>query len=312
MTTMKALVTGGAGFIGSTLVKYLCDHGYDVVVIDDLSSSGRTEIDPRAKLIVGSIGNRKLLDQHMKGTDVVFHLAALGVISLSLKDPQAAFRDNLTYGVEVLESMRAHGVKKIIYSSSSSAYGEPERNPVREGDRKEPINPYGASKYTFEAALSSYAHSFGINAIALRYYNVYGPGDEQTPVTRAVPSWIQWALTGDTIWIHWAGEQIKDYIYVDDVAEANLLAAKSGLTGFHAYNVGSGIGRKMMEIARAVEKAVGKKLKIVDRGARPGDPHELVADISNIKKDLGWSPKMDLETGLKHTVAYYADRLGKK
>src|SRR3989344_7286291 len=198
MTTMRALVTGGAGFIGDTLVRHLCDEGHEVVVIDDLSSSGRTKIDSRAKLIVGDIGNVKLLEKHISGKDVVFHLAALGVISLSLKDPERAFRDNLTYGVRVLEAMRKKGVKKIVYSSSSSAYGEPLRNPVREEDRKEPINPYGASKFTFEAALSAYAHSFGINSMALRYFNVYGPGDEQKPVTRAVPSWIQWALTGDT------------------------------------------------------------------------------------------------------------------
>src|SRR3989344_522122 len=308
---MRALITGGAGFIGSTLVKQLCDGGHQVVVIDDFSSSGRTKIDPRAKLVKGDIGNRKLVEKLLNKKDVVFHLAALGIIQLSLEKPEEAFRNNLTNGVRLLEAMRKKGVKKIVYSSSSSVYGEPKRNPVREDDPKEPINPYGASKFTFEAALSAYSHSFGINSMALRYFNVYGPGDEQKPVTRAVPSWIQWALTGDTVWIHWGGQQVKDYIYVDDVCRANIVAANSKLKGFHAYNVGGGVGRKMLDIAMTIKKIIGKDLKIVDKGARPGDPDTLVAYISKITKELGWKPEVDLETGLKKTIEYYKERLKK-
>ena len=308
---MRALVTGGAGFIGSNLVKHLCDGGHEVVVIDDLSSSGRSEIDPRAKLVVGDVGDRELVEKLLDKKDVVFHLAALGIISISLEKPEEAFRNNLMNGVRLLEAMRKKGVSKIVYSSSSSIYGEPKRNPVQEDDSKEPINPYGASKYTFEAALSAYAHSFGIGAIALRYFNVYGPGDEQKPVTRAVPSWIQWALTGDTVWIHWGGQQVKDYIYVDDVCRANIVAANSKLKGFHAYNVGGGVGRKMLDIAMTIKKIIGKDLKIVDKGARPGDPDTLVADISKITKELGWKPEVDLETGLKQTIEYYKERLKK-
>ena len=308
---MRALVTGGAGFIGSNLVKHLCDGGHEVVVIDDLSSSGRSEIDPRAKLVVGDVGDRELVEKLLDKKDVVFHLAALGIISISLEKPEEAFRNNLMNGVRLLEAMRKKGVNKIVYSSSSSIYGEPKRNPVQEDDSKEPINPYGASKYTFEAALSAYAHSFGIDAIALRYFNVYGPGDEQKPVTRAVPSWIQWALTGDTVWIHWGGQQVKDYIYVDDVCRANIVAANSKLKGFHAYNVGGGVGRKMLDIAMTIKKIIGKDLKIVDKGARPGDPDTLVADISKITKELGWKPEVDLETGLKQTIEYYKERLKK-
>ncbi len=308
---MKVLITGGAGFIGATLVRHLCDGGHEVTVIDDLSSSGRSTTDSRAKLVVGSLSDSKLLEKLLNKKDVVFHLAALGIIKISLEKPEAAFENNLTYGVRLLEAMRKKGVKKIIYSSSSSVYGEPKRNPVQEEDQKEPINPYGASKYTFESALSAYYHSFGINSAALRYFNVYGPGDEQKPVTRAVPSWIQWALTGNTIWVYWGGKQIKDYIYVDDVARANILAAMDKKNGFRTYNVGSGDGRKMLDIALTIKKIIGKDLKIVDQGERPGDPNVLVADISKIKKELGWKPIVDLETGLKHTIEYYTERLKK-
>ena len=242
----------------------------------------------------------------------MFHLAAAGIIKISLERPEWAFENNLTKGVRLLEAMRKKGVKRIIYSSSSSVYGEPKNNPVHEDDPKEPINPYGASKYTFEAALSSYAWSFGIDSVALRYFNVYGPGDEQRPVTRAVPSWIQWALTGDKVWIHWGEKQVKDYVYVDDIARANILAATKKLDGFHAYNVGGGVGNKMLDIALMIKKIVGKDLKIIDRGERPGDPNVLIADISKIKKDIGWVPKVDLETGLRKTVEYYAKRLKKQ
>ncbi len=308
---MRALVTGGAGFIGFTLVKQLCDLGHQVVVIDDFSSSGRSTIDSRARLVKSSIGNRKLVEKLLDKKDVVFHLAATGVIEISLKKPELAFHNNLTNGLRLLEAMRRKGVKKIVYSSSSSVYGEPKRNPVCEDDSKEPLNPYGASKYTFEAALSSYYHSFGLDSVALRYFNVYGPGDEQEPVTRAVPSWIKWALTGDTIWIYWGGQQIKDYVYVDDVARANILAATNKANGFHTYNVGSGVGRKMLDIAMAIKEIIGKDLKIVNRGERPGDPNVLVADITRIKKELRWKPTTGLESGLRKTIEYYKNRLEK-
>src|SRR3989344_4141370 len=128
---MRALVTGGAGFIGSNLVKHLCDGGHEVVVIDDLSSSGRSEIDPRAKLVVGDVGDRELVEKLLDKKDVVFHLAALGIISISLEKPEEAFRNNLMNGVRLLEAMRKKGVNKIVYSSSSSIYGEPSKNRYR-------------------------------------------------------------------------------------------------------------------------------------------------------------------------------------
>lgn len=305
---MKFLVTGGAGFIGSNLVKYLCDRGHKVTALDDFSSSGRTKIDSRARLVRGSIGNQKLLEKLLIGVDVVFHLAATGIIKISLENPPLYFENNFMNGVRLLDAMRKRGVKKIIYSSTAAVYGEPKRVPIREDDIAEPVNPYGAAKYAFERALQSYYHSFGIQSASLRYFNVYGPGDEQQPVTRAVPSWIKWALTGDAIWTHWGGRQIKDYVFVEDVARANLLAA-SKVKGCKVYNVGGGVGRKMTDVAKTLQKVMKKKFKIIDRGERAGDPTVLIADISRIKKELGWEPKVSFEDGLKKTVAYYAQRV---
>ncbi len=301
---MKALVTGGAGFIGSNLVRYLCDQGYKVDVIDDFSSSGRKVIDKRANLTKGSITNVKLLEKLLKNKDVVFHLAATGIIKLSLENPPIYFENNLMNGIKILNAMRKQGVKKIIYSSSSGIYGEPKKIPIKEDDIKEPVNPYGAAKYSFEHVLSSYYHSFGIVSISLRYYNVYGPGDEQRPLTRAVPKWIKAALKNKPLTMYWGGQQKKDYIFIEDVVRANLLAAEKG-KGCSFYNVGSGQGHKMSEIAKVLELVFGKKLAIKQMGARPGDPNVLIADISKIKRELGWEPKVDLKTGLRRTIEYY-------
>ena len=307
---MKALVTGGAGFIGSNLVKLLCDRGHKVIAIDDFSSSGRTKIDSRAKLVRGSIGNQKLLEKLLTGVDVVFHLAATGIIKISLENPILYFENNFINGIKLLDAMRKRGVKKIVYSSTAAVYGEPKRLPIREEDVTEPVNPYGAAKYAFERALQAYYHSFGIQSASLRYFNVYGPGDEQQPVTRAVPSWIQWALTGDTIWTYWGGRQVKDYIFVEDVARANLLAAQK-VKGCKVYNVGGGRGRKMTEVAATIQKAMKKKLKIINRGERAGDPTILIADVSRIKKELGCEPKVAFSAGLRRTIQYYDAKLKK-
>ena len=301
---MKCLVTGGAGFIGSNLTKYLVDKGHDVTVIDDFSSSGRQKVDPRAQLVKGSIDDDDLLNEHVPSKDVVFHLAATGIIKKSIEDPYPFFENNLMNGIKLLEAMREFGVKKIIYSSSSGVYGEAKKSVINEDDPKEPINPYGATKYALEPALSSYYHTFGIVSTSLRYYNVYGPGDEQHPVTRAIPKWVKAAINDEPITLYWGGRQKKDYVFIGDVLRANLMAAERS-KGFSAYNAGSGQPKTMLKIAQTLEKVIGKNLTIQDMGERLGDPEVLVADICRIRKELDWVPQVDLEEGLKYTIEYY-------
>lgn len=305
---MKALVTGGAGFIGYNLIKFLCDRGWEVTVVDDLSSGIERKFNKSVKFFKATIGNTELLDKLVAGQNVIFHLAATGIIKLSLENPVLYFENNLINGIKLLEAMRKHGVKKIIYSSSSGVYGEPLRTPIKEKDPTNPINPYGAAKLAFEDALSAYAHSFGMNATCLRYYNVYGPGDEQRPATRAVPNWIRSALRSEPLTLYWGGKQEKDYIFVEDVARANLIAAEK-CRGFNVYNVGSGEGVLMIDLAKKLERVFGKKLEIKQMGERAGDPSILIADISKIQNELGWKPLVGLEEGLKRTIEYYAGRL---
>ncbi|MEK7500695.1 MAG: NAD-dependent epimerase/dehydratase family protein [Patescibacteria group bacterium] len=301
---MKALVTGGAGFIGSNLVKALCDLDHRVVVLDDLSTGHRALVDNRCKFYKGSMANAKLLDKILPGLDVVFHLAATATITYSVKKPQVYFINNFMGGLALLEAMRRNRVKKIIYSSSGAGYGEPAESYVKESSPTNPINPYGASKLVFEQALSAYYHSFGIESASLRYFNVYGPRDEQKSSTRAISGWIKAALKRQPLILYWGGRQIRDYIYVEDVARANILAAQK-CRGFKVYNVGAGQGIVMKDIVKKLEAIMGLKLKIKDLGPRPGDPEAVIADISRINKELGWQPKVEFDVGLKNMVDYY-------
>ena len=301
---MKALVTGGAGFIGSNLVKALCDLDHRVVVLDDLSTGHRALVDNRCKFYKGSMANAKLLDKILPGLDVVFHLAATATITYSVKKPQVYFINNFMGGLALLEAMRRNRVKKIIYSSSGAGYGEPAESYVKESSPTNPINPYGASKLVFEQALSAYCHSFGIESASLRYFNVYGPRDEQKSSTRAISGWIRAALKRQPLILYWGGRQVRDYVYVEDVARANILAAQK-CRGFKVYNVGAGQGIVMKDIVKKLEAIMGLKLKIKDLGPRPGDPEAVIADISRINKELGWQPKVEFDVGLKNMVDYY-------
>jgi len=307
---MKVLVTGGAGFIGSNLVRYLCDQNHEVSVIDNLSFGFKDLIDKRAVFYKGTISDKGLLEKILPGTDVVFHLASLATITLSMTNPYMYFDNNFMEGIALLEAMKKTNVKKIVYSSSASSYGNLQKKFFTEEDSPQPTNPYGASKSCFEPALSAYYHSFGIDAIALRYFNVYGPSDDQADTPRAVPIWIKAALKDEPLIVYWQGKQKRDYIFVEDIARANLLAAEKG-KGFRVYNVGCGNGIWMTDIVKELENLFGKKLSIKDGGERPGDSPYVVADISRIKKELGWEPKVGLKDGLQKTINYYKNRINK-
>lgn len=301
---LKVLVTGGAGFIGSNLVKFLCDKGYNVVVLDDLSSGFRQLVDKRAKFYKGSINNSSLLKKALSGVDTVFYLAATATITFSVKQPEKYFENNFMNGIELLEAMKKAGVKKIIYSSSGAGYGQPKDSYVKEGSPTEPINPYGASKLAFEHVLSAYYSSFGIESVSLRYSNVYGPYDEQKSSTRAISRWIKSAIENIPLTLYWSGKQTRDFVYVDDVVRANVLASEH-MKDFQVYNVGFGKGIVMKEIVKKLEGLFNRKLKTVDLGKREGDPHIVVFNISKIKKQLGWKPEVNFDDGLAKMVDYY-------
>lgn len=300
---MKIVVTGGAGFIGSHITELLCDFKHDVVVVDDLSFGYKEFVDKRAKFVKGNISNIVLMRRILKNADAVVHLAASSIIKFSYEDPSSYFQNNMMNGVALLDVMRTQGVKKIIYSSTAAVYGIPQKSPIKEDDPKSPVSVYGASKLAFEEALGVYYRAYGIDSVSLRYFNAYGPRDEQNPATRAVPMWIKAILVDKPVEVYWKARQIRDYVYVKDIAQAHVdvLSKKGCLT----YNIGSGKGVVMKDIMKYIERFTGRKLRVIDRGERKGDPQKLIADTSKIKNEIGWQPQVSLEEGLQKTIDYY-------
>ena len=301
------LVTGGAGFIGSHVVELLCDKGYIVRVIDDLSFGYKEFVDKRAEFFHASIADSSQLDQALEGVYAVIHLAASSIIATSILNPVGYIENNITHGVLLLEAMKRNNVKRIIFSSSASVYGEPQAIPIKESHVKRPMQPYGASKAAFENILSAYFYSFGIESVSLRYFNAYGPRDEQQPVSRAVPMWVKAILCNEPVKTYWQGKQIRDYVFVKDIAAAHL--AVLDLPGCNVFNIGSGKGVKMGNILQEIIKITKTKPTIIDQGERPGDPKRLVADTSVIKKVVGWKPAYTLKEGLQKTIEYYAKNI---
>lgn len=302
-TLKTVLVTGGAGFIGSHIVDLLCAVGHRVRVIDDLSFGYKDFIHKRSELIHGSIGDRALLEKALPGVDLVIHLAAHSIIKFSFEKPQAYFENNVLNGIVLLEAMRKHNVQKIINSSTAAVYGLTQTVPLKETDPTLPVTIYGSSKLAFEYALHSYYYSFGIHSVSLRYFNAYGPRDEQQPATRAVPIWIKAILKNQPVPLYWNGEQLRDYVYVSDIAQAHLDVMD--LTGVHVFNIGSGKGVFMKDILNELEKISGRRIETRNKGERPGDPHTLVADTHAIQKAVGWNPQVSLADGLRKTFNYY-------
>ena len=305
---MRVLVTGGAGFIGSNMVRLLCDDGHEVTVVDDLSFGYEHFVDERARFERGLFDDSAILDAVLPGTDVVMHFAASSIIQFAFERPLEYFENNFNRSVRLLEAMRKHGVNRIVASSTASVYGEPVRIPIDEDDPKSPAQAYGASKLAFEAALSAYYHAYGISSTAFRYFNAYGPRDEQRPVTRAVPRWIKAALNDEPIVMFWGGEQFRDYVYVDDIARAHMLAMS--VDGCRRYNLGNGSGVLMRELAEEIIEAVGSRSTLIDGGERPGDPSRLVASIERVQRELGWEPQTPRAEGIKRTVAFFTERAG--
>lgn len=297
------LVTGGAGFIGSNVARLLCDAGYSVTVLDNLSFGYRGLVDPRCRPVFADLNDDEQLQEAMRGVDAVMHFAASSVVAGSYTDPMEYVHNNIINGIKLLEAMRAADVRYLVFSSSASVYGEPQRIPVHEDDAKRPLQVYGASKLAFECLLGGYYHAFGISSVSLRYFNTYGPGDLQEPVTRAVPRWIRAALTEQPIVLHWEGKQNRDYVFVQDVARAHIQVL--GMDGLHVYNIGSGDGVLMRDVLRVLEGLLEKPLRVIDGGQRAGDPMRLVADISQISREVGWRPSTPLEEGLAETIAFY-------
>ncbi len=308
MLPMRVFVTGGAGVIGSHVSRVLIEGGHWVTILDNLSTGHRELVPEGAVFIKGDLKQDKL-DQWLAGHDSVIHLAALVPVPVSIERPVDFAENNVVNTVRLLESMRRTGVRRIIFSSSATVYGAPKRLPIKEDA---PIaaqsNPYGASKIAAEAFIAVYNKLYDFDATILRYFNPYGPNELCEPETHAVPNIVRAALTDTPIPVYWQGEQIRDYIYVEDLARAH--AAVLEIDGLSYFNVGSEKGVKVREIIQAVTDILGHPLRIDDRGERPGDVPALYAMSERLRKATGWQAQVRLEDGLRRTIAYFEERLG--
>lgn len=307
MTKQKIVVTGGAGFIGSHIVEYWYSQGAEVHVIDNLRSGFLTNIEmfPGIVFYKGSITDRDLVFKVMNGTDYVHHLAAFISVPESIERPDECYDININGLINVLDASKEFGVKKIIFSSSAAVYGANPESPKRITTIAEPKTPYGLTKLEGEEHLKSFYQLHNLGTVSLRYFNVFGPRqDPKSQYAAAIPIFIYRALKNEPIIIYGDGSQTRDFIFVKDVVEANIVAAtEPNVNG--VFNIGSGVAISIKDIAKIIIKETGSKSEIVYEDERPGDIKHSLASISETEQALNFSPKYEIKTGLKKTIEYF-------
>jgi len=294
---MQILVTGGAGFIGSNLAERLIREGHRVTIVDNLSTGKRKNLHKKAKFFKLDIANLKEIKPHFKKQDVVFHVAAIPRISRSIENPAETFNSNVTGTLNVLLAARDAGVKRVVYSASSSAYGIQEKLPLSEDMRAMPLNPYALSKYIGEELCKEFTDLYGLDTISLRYFNVYGPRmDIKGEYATVIGKFLQLKSEGKPLTIVGDGKQTRDFTHVSDIVEANILAAQIKKGGGQIINTGGGNNHSVLEIADMIG---GARTHIPER---PAEIRDTLADISKAKKILGWEPRVGLREGIEELM----------
>ena len=303
----SCLVTGGAGFIGSHLAEELVRRGFRVRVLDDFSTGKRENIASFRKkidLVEGDVRDLRTCRKAVEKADYVFHEAALASVPLSIEDPFLTDDINVGGTLNMLWAAKEAGVKKLIFASSTSVYGDNPELPKREEMSGIPLSPYALSKWIGEKYCQTFGLIYGIPTVALRYFNVFGPRqDPQSQYAAAVPIFIMKMLAGERPVIFGNGEQTRDFTFINDVILANILAAESETTG--VFNAAGGRRITINELATTIMKICHTKLKIVYEDNRPGDIKHSLADGSKAKDAFGFIPKYNLEKGLKETIEWY-------
>lgn len=309
---MKALVTGGAGFIGSNLVKQLLVDGHQVTVLDNLSSGYLSNLSPFAEVnfIEGDIRDESAVAKAIAGVEVVFHLAASVGNKRSIDHPLLDADINVMGTLKVLEAARKAGVRKIVASSSAGIFGELKTLPIKEDHPVEPDTPYGSSKLCMEKECLAYAKLFNIEAVCLRYFNVYGPNQRFDAYGNVIPIFAFKMLRGEMLTIFGDGEQTRDFINVRDVVQANIKAAMAhGVSG--AFNTGSGDRITINGLVGLLENASGIKPWRENGMPRPGDVRHSLADISAAREAYGFNPVVSLAEGLAEYMAWAKEEAGR-
>jgi UDP-glucose 4-epimerase len=302
------LVTGGAGYIGSHIVRVLTDRDQDVAVVDTLAEGNRAAIG-ETRLIESDFADDAMLDRELAGGEVEFivHMAASCEVGESMDDPAKYYANNLTRSLRLLEAARRHDVRGIVFSSTAATYGEPLETPITEEHPQIPTNPYGETKLAFERALAWYHRAYGLRYVALRYFNAAGAhpdgsiGEDHRPESHIVPRLLRGALEGQepvpifgTNWPTPDGTCVRDYVHVVDLAQAHVLAIdamRSDHVTADAFNLGNGEGFSVLQVVDAVGEVTGRRPPTRDAPRRAGDPATLVASSDRIRRKLGWKPE---------------------
>ena len=305
---MRALVTGGGGFIGSSIARALLAEGAQVRVLDNFITGFREHVPEGAELAEVDLRDAEAVRSSVNEIDFVFHQAAIRSVPKSIDNPRLTHDCNVNGTVNLLIAAAEAGVKRLVYASSSSAYGDVKNPPNREDMTPDPMSPYAASKLTGEYYCRVWNRVTGLSTVSLRYFNVFGPGQHPESKYSAVfPGFIS-ALTSDrTPEVHWDGEQARDFAYIDDVVNANLLAAKAddSVSG-EVFNIGGGRPKSVNEVYRSVSDVLGVDVEPKFMPKRAGDIRSTSADISKAKRMLGWEPQSDWDQAVKATVEWFS------
>jgi UDP-glucose 4-epimerase len=314
---MRILVTGGAGYVGSVVAKQLIEAGHDVLVLDDLSRGHAGALPPRAEHVAVSLLDAGALRQPLEGVEAVLHFAALALVAESVEHPERYWENNVIGAYNLLGAMRSNGVRKLVFSSTCATYGEPENVPISEDEPTAPVNSYGASKLAVDLMIRDECRAHGLAASSLRYFNVAGAsgelGEDHEPETHLIPLVLQ-AAAGvrehvsvfGTDYPTRDGTAVRDYIHIEDLGEAHLLALDALEPGTHSIvNLGAGDGYTVREVIEAARRVTGREIPVRDEGRRPGDPPALVAANGRAREQLGWAPRRGLDEIIADAWAWH-------
>ncbi len=309
----QCLVTGGAGFIGSHLVRGILQRGWRVRVLDDLSSGHRKNLDElgdKVELVVGDICDAAVCHRAVAGCDYVFHMAAMGSVPRSVDDPMRTHRINDTGTLNVLVAARDAKARRVVFSASSSAYGDTPTLPKREDMMPRPLSPYAVSKLAGENYCKAFTACYGLQTISLRYFNVFGPRqDPNSQYAAVIPAFISRLLKGERPVIYGDGGQTRDFCYVDNVVNANLLAAEAASLNGETVNIACGESISLNAMLRVMNDSLGTKVEPIYEPVRKGDVRDSLAALDEAKRVIGYVPRVTFEDGLRRSIEWYRANL---